>query len=276
MRSHPRHLVSIIGTTLLLAAGCAHHTSVDSVPIGTNIEVTRHDGGVIEGRLTARNPHQVSLDVGAATRWITRSDIADVHVVNADQPDILPLVATYRELTLPAGTRLAARLETTVSSASSDVGDPVEATLLDPITIDDHEAVPAGSVIGGEVASVERSGRVRGRARLALTFGTLHVVSRNDAYPIAARIDDMAPATKREDAGRIGLPAAGGAILGAIIGGGKGAAIGAAVGATAGTATVLATRGRAVTLPRGTMLHLRLEHNVTVRVPIHRVNGSAS
>lgn len=276
MRNHPGHVITIVATTLFLASGCAHHTNVDSVPIGTTVEVTRHDGGVVEGRLTARNQHQVSLDVGATTRWITRTDIADVHVVMADEPDILPLIATYRELTLPADTRVAARLETTVSSTSSEVGDPVEATVLQPITINDHEAVPAGSVIAGEVAAVRRSGRVRGRAHLTLTFGTLHVVSRGDAYPVAARIDEVAPATKAEDSGRIGLPAAGGALVGAIVGGSKGAMVGAAVGATAGAATVLSTRGRAVTLPRGAILHLELQKEVTVRVPIHRVNGSAS
>jgi hypothetical protein len=274
MRTWPHR--SVVVAVLALAAACAHDTSVDSLPIGTKVELTRHDGGVVEGRLTMRNRHQVSIDVGATTRWFTRTDIADIHAVDDDQPDILPLVASFRELTLPDDSRVSVRLETPISSASSQVGDPVEATLINPILVGDREAVPAGSVITGHVSAVRQSGRVKGRARVTLEFGTLHVLSRGDTYPIAARISDMAPATKMEDAGRIGLPAAGGAILGAIIDGGKGAAVGATVGGAAGAATVLATRGREVTLPRGTVLHLRLQRHVTVRVPIHRVNGSAS
>ena len=54
------------------------------------------------------------------------------------------------------------------------------------------------------------------------------------------------PATKKDDAIKIGAPAAGGAIIGAIVGGGKGAAIGAAAGGGAGTAVVLSTRGKEI------------------------------
>ena len=45
----------------------------------------------------------------------------------------------------------------------------------------------------------------------------------------------MAEATKKDDAVKIGAPAAGGAIIGAIAGGKKGALIGAAIGGGAGT-----------------------------------------
>jgi hypothetical protein len=53
-----------------------------------------------------------------------------------------------------------------------------------------------------------------------------------------------------------------------LIGGKKGAAIGAAAGGGAGTAVVLSTPGKEVSLPRGSVVALRLQKAVTVRVPV--------
>jgi hypothetical protein len=80
----------------------------------------------------------------------------------------------------------------------------------------------------------------------------------------------IAPATKGEDAAKIGIPAAGGAIIGAIIGGKKGAAIGTAIGGGAGATVVLTTHGDEIRLPVGTVLALPLDQALDVRVPIDR------
>ena len=85
-------------------------------------------------------------------------------------------------------------------------------------------------------------------------------------YPIAARLSRLAPATKRQDAAKIGVPAVGGAIIGALTGGKKGAAGGAAIGGGAGTAVVLSTRGREVGLARGSIVSLRLQKAVVIGV----------
>ena len=158
-----------------------------------------------------------------------------------------------REYTIPAGTRISVRLANTVSSESSRVEDPVSATLTSPLVIDGTRVLPAGSVLRGDVASVQRSGKVKGRASLgaALQHARLRAV---EAYPIVARVSRVAPATKADDAKKIGIPAAGARSIGAIVGGGKGAAIGAAVGGGAGTAVVLSTPGKPVTLERGRVL----------------------
>jgi hypothetical protein len=79
-------------------------------------------------------------------------------------------------------------------------------------------------------------------------------------------IGRTAVATKRSDALKIGVPAAGGAAAGGILGGKKGAAIGTAVGGGAGTAVVLSTRGKEVRLTRGATVLVRLAHPLTVRV----------
>jgi hypothetical protein len=82
-----------------------------------------------------------------------------------------------------------------------------------------------------------------------------------------AHTDMLAPATKGEDAVKVGVPAAGGAVIGGIIGGKKGAAIGTAVGGGGGAAVVLATPGEEIRLARGAVLTLALDQAMEVRVP---------
>jgi outer membrane lipoprotein SlyB len=78
----------------------------------------------------------------------------------------------------------------------------------------------------------------------------------------------VAPATKKEDAAKIGGGAVGGAIVGGILGGGDGAAKGAAIGGAAGTGVVLATRGKEVRLGPGADLSVKLTAPVTLRVAV--------
>jgi hypothetical protein len=183
----------------------------------------------------------------------------------AYRTDAAPADPGYREVTIPAGTKIGVRLNSPVSSKGSRIEDPVDATIIAPVKIARADVVPAGSHVKGMVTLAEPSGRIKGRARLAMRFRTLTVGA--DSYPIAAQVSRIAPATKQKDAEEIGLPAAGGAIIGAIVGGKKGAAVGAAAGGGAGTAVVLATPGKEVALPRGSVIALRLQKAVTVRVP---------
>ena len=191
-----------------------------------------------------------------------------MQLVDEATPAVLPAIAKFREFTLPEGTTLAVRLDSAVGSDSSRVEDSIEATLTDAVVVDGTEVLPAGSVVRGAVSAVEAAGKVKGRASLALLFSSVSVG--DERYPIAARVHLQAPATKGKDAAKIGIPAAGGAIIGAIFGGKKGAAIGTAIGGGAGAAVVLATAGDEIRLPRGTALSLPLERAVDVRVPIDR------
>jgi len=193
------------------------------------------------------------------------AQVADSQIVGAAEPQRL-LGVRYHEYTIPAGTRISVRLANTVSSESSRVEDPVSATLTSPIVIDGARVLPAGSVLRGDVVSVQRSGKVKGRASLGLRFNTL--TARGHEYPIVARVSRVAPATKADDAKKIGIPAAAGAAIGAIVGGGKGALVGTAVGGGAGTAVVLSTPGKPVTLARGRVLTVSLARSVDVRVPL--------
>jgi hypothetical protein len=88
-----------------------------------------------------------------------------------------------------------------------------------------------------------------------------------DSYRVStSRVVRQAPATKRDDALKIGVPAGAGAVIGALADGKKGAAIGSAVGGAAGTGVVLSTRGKDVRLGRGAPVAVRLLQAVRVSI----------
>jgi len=170
-----------------------------------------------------------------------------------------------REVTLPVGTTLRLELKSAVSSDASRVEDAVRASLRSPVVVKGETVLPAGTELAGVVTNAERSGRVKGRARVAFRFGTLtHAGERYDIR--TATIAEQARATKGSDAKKIGIGAGAGAALGALLGGGSGAAKGAAIGGAGGTGVVLATRGKEVHLAPGTTVTTRLTAPLTIRV----------
>lgn len=247
--------------------GCSRGVDLEQVPIGSGVQLTRQDGGVVAGTLAERDQETVKVDTGRVTRSVARADVAHVGVVEAGgKAPELPPIARFREYRIPEGTRLSLQLEGGVGSATSTVGDSVEATLASAVTVDGVDVLPAGSSVRATVSEAESSGKVKGRARLSLLFSG--VTAYGETYTLEERYSMVAPATKARDAKTIGIPAAGGAVVGAIIGGKKGAAIGAAVGGGAGTAVVLSTTGEEVGLPSGAKLSLTLDRALDVRVPV--------
>jgi hypothetical protein len=181
-------------------------------------------------------------------------------------PAAAPASAAVREATLPAGTRLQVVLDTGVGSDTSRAEEAVQGHLSSPVVVHGDTVLAQGTRVGGVVTSAERSGKVKGRAHIAVRFDTITPRGDDERYRIrTAAVQRTAASTKKKDAVKVGGGAAGGAIIGAIVGGKKGAAIGTAVGGGAGTAAVLATRGDEVHLPKGSALTLRLSEPVTIR-----------
>jgi hypothetical protein len=164
---------------------------------------------------------------------------------------------------LAAGTTLPLVLEATVASNTSQVGDRVVASLAEDLSVDGRVILAAGTEVVGRVTAATQSGRVKGRARLAMEFD--EVRDGGSSYRIeAAAIDITAESSKGKDAKIAGGAAAAGAIIGAIAGGGKGALKGGAIGGAAGGAAVLATRGNEVVLDAGARLDVTLERKVQI------------
>jgi hypothetical protein len=176
-----------------------------------------------------------------------------------------PKAPAVRSVTLPAGTELALDLATAVASDTSKVEDPVRATLREDVRVNGKTVLPAGTELSGTVTDVERSGRVKGRAKIAYQFSSIRMAGTSysmETMPIAHE----AESSKGADATKIGVGAGAGAVIGGILGGGDGAAKGAAIGGGAGTGVVLATRGKEVRLEPGTSVTTSLKTPLTVRV----------
>jgi hypothetical protein len=172
--------------------------------------------------------------------------------------------ATPEPIVIPPGTGLVVALGATYSSATNAVGDAVVARLADDVSLEGRVVLPAGTEVRGAITGAKRSGRTKGRARLALAFDRIVVDGRNREIA-ASGIDITADDSKKRDAALIGGGAGAGAIVGGIAKGGKGAAVGGLIGGAAGTAAVLTTRGKEVEFPAGTQLRIVLEAPLQLR-----------
>jgi hypothetical protein len=190
---------------------------------------------------------------------------APVAATKAAEPAAAPKPPEPRFATLAVGTKLQVRLQDALDSAVNKTGDTFSAILDKDIAVDGAVVAPRGSVLGGRMSNVMRSGRVEGRAGMSIQLTSLTVG--NQTYPLQTEILSFeAESTKKKDATKVGIGAGLGAVIGAIAGGGKGAAIGAAVGAGAGGATVIATRGKEVKLDAEQAFSFVLRTSVSVKL----------
>jgi hypothetical protein len=111
------------------------------------------------------------------------------------------------------------------------------------------------------VAEVAPSGRVKGRARVAVLFESLTVRGRTHELQVSPLVAEAQDDHSR-DAKIVGGTAAAGTVIGAIAGGKKGAVKGAVIGGVLGGGAVLGTKGREVELTAGSRWKVRLEEDV--------------
>jgi hypothetical protein len=158
-------------------------------------------------------------------------------------------------------------LDSPVSSETAQIEDRVSARVTRDVTVDGHAAIPAGTLLEGTVAEVQRAGRLKERARIGIRFTSMTLAD-NMHVPIQTEtIFREGDPPGGEATSKIGASAVVGAILGAVIGGKKGAAIGGTAGAAGGTAAVMASGRNEVTIPAGAPLTVRLAAPVDVLVP---------
>jgi hypothetical protein len=232
-------------------------------------DVDRDPVNVTRSGQTSESPASPAAPSTSGTMWETR-------------PSVQPSVPEYREpeppapppppapefvdLTVPSDAVLGLQIERTVSSELARVEDKVDARVTRDVRVADRIAIPAGSTVRGSVSEVDRGGRMKGKARLAIRF---HTIVLADGTQLALKTDPVVREGQSpggESAAKVGGAAIGGAILGAILGGGKGAAIGGAVGAGAGTAAAMTNDRNAATLAAGTTVTVRMQAPVTVTV----------
>jgi hypothetical protein len=224
--------------------------------------------GVVAGGCNGSEPSTSGDALSKPSTRASTTDKSGAAVATAGRAERPAAPApVWREVTIPAGTSLPVVLDTGVGSETSRVEEPVTAHLSRSITVDGATVLAEGSRVSGVVTAATRAAKVKGRAHVAVRFDSVTPHGDDQRYDIqTATVGRTAAGTKKEDAMKIGGPAAGGAIIGSIAGGKKGAAIGTAIGGGAGTGVVLATRGKEVSLPKGAELTLKLAEPVTIRI----------
>jgi hypothetical protein len=180
---------------------------------------------------------------------------------------------------IPQGAHVLLRMENSINTRTAQEGDYVYLRTAVPIATAGQIAVPAGSYVQGVVSQAKPSGRVKGRAQLAIRLETLTLAT-GQVYkfsPHLSAVDagetgqkvvgaentvEQAP-SRGQDAERIAILAGSGAAIGGIADRSwKGAGIGAGVGSAVGLATVLLTRGKEVELRQGSTLDVVFDRPV--------------
>jgi type IV secretion system protein VirB10 len=193
---------------------------------------------------------------------------------------VFSLAAVAAEI--PQGAHVMLRMENSINTRTAKEGDYVYLRTGTPVSVAANIVLPVGSYVQGVVTNAKRSGRVKGRAELAIRLETITLPS-GSVYkfsPRLATVDSGAGeqkvvgnensvqegSTHGQDAARIAILAGSGGALGAIVDqGARGAGIGAGAGAAVGLATVLLTRGREVELRQGTALDVIFDRPVALQ-----------
>lgn len=160
---------------------------------------------------------------------------------------------------VPIGTDLKVRLNDTLSSKDSRVGDRFTATVIDPDRFDEAK-------VYGHISSIQRSGKVKGRTSMNLAFdrielrdgrkGVLHGYVTKVYGEGSGRADDEggveSGSRTNQTVKRAGIGATVGAIVGGIAGGGKGAAIGLIIGGAGGAGSLAVQGSKELKIESGT------------------------
>lgn len=156
---------------------------------------------------------------------------------------------------IPVGTELDLRLQTPLSSKDAQVEQRVDATTAANLTRAGTVVVPAGAAVRGHVVAVERATRLDRRGSLVLRF--THLTTEGRTHDVTLSITQALESEGiRGETGKIGVGAGVGAVIGGILGGLKGVLTGILIG---GGGVVLATEGKDVELPVGTILRVRFD-----------------
>jgi len=195
-----------------------------------------------------------------------RTDTVERVAQDAPLPVLAPVPPphSFDELVVSTDSVIGLQSDTTVTSERARVEDRVEARVTRDVKVGDRVAIPAGARAIGFVTQVDRGGKFKEQAKLAIRFQTI-VLADGTRLPIStAPVEREGDSKTNSSAAKVGGGAIAGTILGAILGGGKGAAIGAAAGAGGGAAAVQASDRSVATLRAGEPITIRLLSPVTV------------
>ena len=167
--------------------------------------------------------------------------------------------------TLAAGTAIAAKFDSPVSSRTHKPGQQISGTVASDVKDKSgHVVIPAGSKVLVNITAIHESENKSDKTgKLVLT--PVKVVIKGRSYPVsgsATALDRMLKDRKTNggDLAKVGVGVGAGALLGTAVSGGstKGAVIGGVVGGAVGAQRAVETQDRDVVVPAGSRLKVTL------------------
>jgi len=160
---------------------------------------------------------------------------------------------------VPVGTDLKVRINDTLSSKDSRIGDRFTATVISPTRFDE-------GTIHGHISSIQKSGKIKGRTSMNLAFDSVELRDgrRGVMHGYVTRVYGEGSGRADNEGGvesksrtnqtvkRAGIGATVGAIVGGIAGGGKGAAIGLIIGGAGGAGSLAINGSKELKIESGT------------------------
>jgi hypothetical protein len=194
---------------------------------------------------------------------------------------LLAFVISSRAAEIPKNTHVLLKMVNSISTRTAQEGTQVYMQTASPITDGGQIVVPVGSYVQGTVLIAKRSGKVSGRAQLAIRLEVLtlpggktlkfspHLSSVDDGETTQKVVNDEGLVQQGSNVGkdmeRIAILAGTGAAVGATVDRSwAGAGIGGAAGSAVGLATTLLTRGKEVELRQGSSLDVVFDRALVV------------
>jgi len=193
-----------------------------------------------------------------------------------------PEPAADAGFTVPAGSRVALTLRNNLDTKHAHEGDAVYLDVSVPVYAGGRLAIPRGSIVNGIVTESKPAKGATGKGQLFIRFETLTLpngVMRDFRSRLGSADSGRGQVDPKEggvtgerdstgDARTVAIGTGVGAGVGSIAGGAAGhplggVGIGAAAGAAVGLATILHDKKADVMLPRGSMLEMVLDRDLT-------------
>ena len=131
-----------------------------------------HENAALPSTLRTRNSKALAgvMILYRCRRWVR------FHILRAVGFGLL-WIGNAGAAEIPQGAHLLLRMENSISTRTAQEGDFVYLRTASPVAVEGQIAVPAGSYVQGVVTQSKRSGRVKGRAELAIRLETLTLAS---------------------------------------------------------------------------------------------------
>jgi len=247
--SHPENLPDTIVSTD--PAPPPQHYVKPSAGVPVTADATTSDA---TPQLATRQPDAGTTATGQSTFTVTSDPNSGVVIDVPTGPNDLPI-----------GTRIAAQMQTEISTKVTPAGTPFTAALISDVMHQGRVLLPTGSIVHGRITQIHGGRRIGGASAIRLQPDTVSLPD-GTTYRIDAEVSDLdhyqdsrvnregtivANNHGKTAAIVIGATTGTAVVAGAMLGGGVGAVVGLGIGAGAGVVWWL-KQDRQQTLPQGT------------------------